>query len=39
MQEAIIVSQLSKSYDNHKVVDDLNFAVEKGKVLGNQQNK
>lgn len=34
MSAAISVSQLSKSYGSKKVVDSLNFTVEKGKVLG-----
>lgn len=34
MQEIIIVSKLSKSYGTHKVLDNLDFVVGKGKVLG-----
>ncbi|MDD3413875.1 MAG: ABC transporter ATP-binding protein [Lachnospiraceae bacterium] len=34
MEEIMQVQQLSKSYDNKKVVNNLNLSVKKGEVLG-----
>lgn len=34
MNEVVNVSNISKSYGGVKVLDSLNFAIEKGKVLG-----
>lgn len=34
MEDVIKVEGLSKSYDNHKVVDDLTFSVKRGTVFG-----
>ncbi len=34
MEEMLMVKQLSKSYGERKVVDNLTFSVEKGTVLG-----